>query len=200
MLVLIRHGQSTSNAEGLLLGRSDVPLTDLGRREARALRAVLGPVEQVVSSPLQRALDTAAELDLGLPVRADARWVEVDYGVHEGRPVDTVPHDVWHQWRTDPRYRPEGGETLAEVATRVAEACDELFARPGAGARLDDGDVVVVSHVSPIKAAVTWALGIDQPVATRLHLSTGSVTRVGWGARGPVLETFNEVPVRRRGA
>ncbi len=194
VLVLIRHGESTANAAGLLLGRSDVELTSRGRLQARAAGALLELVCRTVSSPLRRALDTAAELDLGRPVMVDERWVEVDYGVLEGRPVGEVPADVWHRWRTDTGFRPEGGESLAEVSARVGEACAELFAEPGEGARSESGDVVVVSHVSPIKAAVAWALGARGPVAARMHLSTGSVTRIRWGGAGPVLVTYNEVP------
>ena len=72
-----------------------------------------------------------------------------------------------------------------------ATPATELFARPGSGARAD-GDVVVVSHVSPIKAAVAWALGAGDDVAWRLHLSTASLTRVAWGVDGPVLHSFND--------
>jgi broad specificity phosphatase PhoE len=133
-------------------------------------------------------------LGLAMPVEVDDRWVEVDYGEHEGRVLGDVPAEVWRRWRTDPNYRPEGGESLAEVGERVRAACEELFAAPGVGARSEDGDVVVVSHVSPIKSAVAWALGAGDELAWRLHLSTGSITRVGWGAEGPVVHTFNWVP------
>ena len=194
MLVLIRHGESTANAAGLLLGRTDAPLTELGRIQAQALGALLGPVGLARSSPLRRALDTAAELDLQRAVVVDERWVEVDYGELEGLPIGEVPAGVWQRWRVDTDFRPEGGESLAEVSARVADACTELFARPGEGARSDGADVVVVSHVSPIKAAVAWALGIDGPVASHLHLSTGSVTRIRWGDDGPVLVTYNQLP------
>ncbi|MHB8219483.1 MAG: histidine phosphatase family protein [Acidimicrobiales bacterium] len=195
MLVLVRHGEATANASGLLLGRTDVPLTSVGRRQAAALAPDLGPVGRLVSSPLRRALDTAAALRIGgLPVEVDDRWVEVDYGEHEGRPLGDVPADVWRRWRSDPGYRPAGGESLEEVGERVRTACEELFAAPGAGARADDGDVVVVSHVSPIKAAVAWALGTGDGLDWRLRLSTGSVTRIGWGADAPVLHCFNWVP------
>jgi len=71
---------------------------------------------------------------------------------------------------------------------------EELFAVRGEGARSREGDVVVVSHVSPIKAAVAWALGADELVAWRLRLSTGSVTRIDLGPHGPQLVSFNEVP------
>jgi probable phosphoglycerate mutase len=194
VLVLVRHGEATANAAGLLLGRSDVPLTDRGRAQAAALAPHVGTVVGLVSSPLRRALDTAAALGCVPPVEVDARWVEVDYGEHEGRALDDVPAEVWQRWRHDAGYRPPGGESLAGVGERVRAACEELFGMPGAGARSEEGDMVVVSHVSPIKAAVAWALGCGDELAWRLHLSTGSVTRIGWGAAGPVLHLFNWEP------
>ena len=193
MLLLIRHGESTANAAGLLLGRSDVELTALGRAQAAALGSRLGVVDALVSSPLRRALDTAALLGCAVRADVDERWVEIDYGEYEGRPLGDVPVDVWRLWRSDPTYRPAGGESLAEVSVRVADACHELFAVPGRGARNEDGDVVVVSHVSPIKAAVAWALHAEPDLAWRLQLGTGSLTRIGWGTTGPVLRGFNEL-------
>ena len=85
---------------------------------------------------------------------------------------------------------------------RIAAACEELFAADGAGARRPDGDVVVVSHVTPIKAAVAWALGTAD-LYWRLHLRTASVTRIGWNRDAPILHGFNEValaPRQRRSA
>jgi len=193
MLVLVRHGEATANASGLLLGRTDAPLTALGRRQAAALARHLGPVIRLVSSPLSRARDTAEALGLEVPVEVDERWVEVDYGEHEGRPLGDVPAEVWRRWRSDPGYRPAGGESLGAVAERVREACVELFAEPGRGARAHDGDVVVVSHVSPIKAAVAWALGTQGGLDWRLRLSTGSISTIEWGTDGPVLHGFNRV-------
>jgi len=195
VLVLLRHGESTANAAGLLLGRTDTSLTEKGQRQAVALRALLGPVVRLVSSPLARARTSAAALGLDLPVEIDDRWIEVDYGEHEGRPLGEVPAEVWQRWRSDPTFRPEGGETLAEVGQRVASACEELFATDGTGARDPAGDVVVVSHVSPIKAAVGWALGLGDGLAWRLFLSTGSLTRIGWGFAGPILHAYNAQPV-----
>jgi probable phosphoglycerate mutase len=195
VLVLLRHGESTANAAGVLLGRTDAPLTQRGARQAAALAGLLGPVTRLVSSPLARARDTADALGLGRPVEIDRRWIEVDYGEHEGRPLGDVPAEVWQRWRSDPTFRPEGGETLAEVGQRVASACAQLFAADGSGARDPAGDVVVVSHVSPIKAAVGWAVGAGDGAAWRLYLSTGSLTRIGWGSAGPLLHTYNAQPV-----
>jgi broad specificity phosphatase PhoE len=197
VLTLVRHGESSANAEGLLLGRTDAPLTEKGWRQAAALGAIVGPATRLVSSPLARARDTASALGLSLEVEIDPRWIEVDYGEHEGRPLSDVPAEIWRRWRSDITYRPAGGESLADVAERVGRACEELFATDGQGARDPAGDVVVVSHVSPIKAAVAWALGVDQSVVWRLHLLTGSLTRVGWGPFGAVLHTYDAVPPGR---
>jgi len=145
---------------------------------------------RLISSPLGRARETADALGLDLPVEVDLRWTEVDYGELEGEALAAVPAETWRQWRSDPGFRPPGGETMAEVGSRVRAACAELFATPGSGARAA-GDVVVVSHVSPIKAAVAWALGGGDDLTWRLHLSTASMTRVAWGADGPVLRSFN---------
>jgi broad specificity phosphatase PhoE len=193
VLILVRHGQSVANAQGLLLGRSDVELTEAGREQARCARALLTePVAEVRTSPLRRARDTAALLDLGPTPVVDDRWIEVDYGEFECQPLGDIPAGVWQRWREDVEFRPAGGETLAEVDARVSATCAELFAQDGAGARRADGDVVVVSHVTPIKAAVAWALG-TWDLYWRLYLRTASVTRIGWNRDAPILHGFNEV-------
>lgn len=184
MLILVRHGQTVNNAEGRLLGRADPPLTELGRRQAATLAAAVGHVDRVVSSPLARARETAAVF--GGSVEIDERWVEIDYGDYDGRPLADVPAELWQRWRTDIAFTPPNGESLAAVGERVRAACDELMAE----AR--DRHVVVVSHVSPIKAAVAWALGVGDEVAWRLFLDVASVSRVGVGPQGPVLRTYND--------
>jgi broad specificity phosphatase PhoE len=199
VLILVRHGESTANALGLLLGRTDAPLTEVGRAQAVAARRQLpDTVGRVISSPLQRARDTASLLDLGCPIEIDDRWIEVDYGEHEGKALRDVPADIWSEWRQNPAFAPAGGESLAQVNERVAAVCQELFAESGKRAR-GESDIVVVSHVSPIKAAVAWALGAQgddaASLAWRLHLSTGSVSRVAYANGVPVLETFNSVPI-----
>jgi broad specificity phosphatase PhoE len=195
MLILVRHGESTANADGRLLGRLDAPLTPRGLAQARALAPYVAGATRLISSPLGRATGTAAALGTGLPVEVDERWIEVDYGELDGTRLDDVPPDVWTTWRSDPAYAPPGGESLAATGTRVRAACEELFAEDGAGARSAEGHVVVVSHVSPIKAAVCWALGLGDAGTWRLYLGTGSVTRVSWGGAGPILSAYNLVPL-----
>lgn len=185
MLYVVRHGQTAANAAGQLLGRADVPLTDLGRKQAEALAAALGPVDRVISSPLQRARDTAAAF--GRPVEVDERWAELDYGVYDERPLADVPAEMWQKWRGDAEYAPPEGESLASVGRRVRGACGDLA--PAAV----EADVVVVSHVSPIKAAVAWALDVGDQVTWRMFVAVASITRIAVTERGPVLRSFNEV-------
>jgi len=76
VLVIVRHGRTDHNAAGLLLGRLDPPLDPLGRDQAAALAAALGPVDRVIASPLRRATETASAF--GRPIEIDERWIEVD--------------------------------------------------------------------------------------------------------------------------
>lgn len=186
MIVLVRHGQTSANAAGLLLGRSDPALTDLGRRQARALGSAVAGASRLVTSPLARARQTAEALGLAAEVEVDDRWVEVDYGVFEGQPLGQVPAEVWQRWRADPTWQPPRGESLASVGRRVARACEDLAAAAAVS------DVVVVSHVSPIKAAVAWALGVGDEVAWRMFLDVAAISRIGLGARGPTLRGYND--------
>ncbi len=196
MLVLVRHGEAAANAARVLLGRVDSPLTDRGRAQAAALAPALGNVGRLIASPLARARETAAALGSGLSVEVDDRWVEVDYGEYEGRPLSSVESSAWERWRSDPASPWPGGESLADVGRRVRQSCEELFALEGTGARAD-ADVVVVSHVSPIKAAVAWALGTGDEVVWHLYLATASLTRVAWGIDAPVLRSYNETAQAR---
>ena len=185
MLFVVRHGQTAANAAGQLLGRADVPLTDIGRQQAKALAAALGPVDRVISSPLQRARDTAAAF--GRAVEVDERWTELDYGDYDERPLGDVPAEMWQTWRGDAEFAPPGGESLASVGRRVRAACDDLVV---AGA---EADVVVVTHVSPIKAAVAWTLEVGDDVTWRMFVALASITRIALTDRGPILRSFNEV-------
>ena len=187
MLILVRHGQTAANRSRLLLGRSDVPLTDLGRAQAAAATEAVrtsANIVAIVASPLIRARETAACFDL--PIEIDERWTEIDYGGFEGRPLADVPASLWAQWRADPEFAPDGGESLAACGRRVREACEELRARAAAG------DVVVVSHVSPIKAAVAWALGAGDEAVWRMHCDVASISRIAVAGSTPVLHSYNE--------
>lgn len=182
-LTLLRHGRTVANAGGLLQGRVDNPLDEVGERQAAAAAAAIGSVDRVIASPLVRAQQTAAAF--GTDVETDERWIELDYGEWDGRPVRDVPPETWSRWRTDLSLRPPGGETLEELGDRVRGALIEL-------ADSGSGHIVVVSHVSPIKAAVAWGLGVGDEVTWRTRLTTGSYSQLDLG--GPSLTSFNVVP------
>jgi alpha-ribazole phosphatase len=185
VLILVRHGRTAANAAGLLQGRNDHPLDELGTQQALAIGASLGHVERVITSPLRRAVDTARAIGPNLVV--DDAWVELDYGVFDGRGHGDVAVDVWDNWRADPHFAPPGGESLAALDMRVVAALDAL-----SGDAIDR-DVVVVSHVSPIKAAIAWAVGSSAgTISWRCHLDVASICRIRVTPRGPVLVSFNE--------
>ena len=184
MLILARHGETPANAQRLMVGSIDPPLTDRGHRQASAIAASLPVGAVVVSSPLGRARETAGAY--GVP-EVDERWREVDYGELDGRPSAETWLPLWEQWQADPEYAPPGGESLAAVGRRVRAACDDLCERAAAG------DVVVFTHVGPIKAAVAWALHVGDDVARHMFVELASVSRVAVTEHGPQLHSFNEV-------
>ncbi len=197
MLVLVRHGQSQANSAGLLVGRSDSPLTELGRRQALALAEALvsggTTSRRMLTSPLRRATETASVIAAACggasvtELAIDARFVELDYGDLDETAPSQLPAGTWERWCADTSWRPPGGETLLEVSARVTAACEELSEEAAAG------DVLIVSHVSPIKAAVAWSLGAGPELSWRLRLGVASITRIATGGeRGPHLVSFNE--------
>jgi len=184
MLIVVRHGRTAANAAGQLLGRRDVPLDATGRVQAHALAAAVGRVDLVITSPLQRARETAEAF--GQPVHVDDRWLELDYGLWDGVANKDVPAEMWANWRTDLDFAPPSGESLRSVGQRVREACAEIAV---AAARRD---VVVVTHVSPIKAAFGWALGVGDEVSWRCFVAPASIMRIGVGPNGASLRSFND--------
>lgn len=189
-IILVRHGRTALNAQGRMQGRLDEPLDEVGLRQAAALgtylSAELGSDDLIVSSPLQRAQRTAAAIANGREVRVDERWIELAYGEFDGRLQSDIPADTWNRWRSDDTFAPPGGESLVEVAMRVVDAC-EHWRREAAGRR-----VVIVSHVSPIKAAIVWALGADTSLSWRMRLDTAAVSRLAVTADSTSLTSFNE--------
>ena len=184
MLILVRHGRTAANASGLLLGRADPPLDDLGLAQATGIATELGPVARVVTSPLARTRSTAEAL--GAPITVDERWLELDYGDWDQRPLRDVSPGEWATWMADPTFAPPGGESLEDLGRRVRAACDDLAEEAA------ERDVVVVSHVSPIKAAVAWALDSGDDVTWHLFLAPASITRISTAGGRRVLQAFNQ--------
>ena len=186
MIHLVRHGRTEANAGGRLQGRLDLPIDELGRTQAAALVAALPRVDRVISSPSLRACQTAAVL--GLDLEIDERWLEMDYGEFDGVVMAELPPDLFRRWMTDADFAPAGGESLRTLGARVHDACEELLE----AAR--DKEIVVVTHATPIKAAMAWALGVDVSIVWRSHVDPASITSVMVRGHGPALASFNVVP------
>jgi probable phosphoglycerate mutase len=188
MILMVRHGETAANRDRLALGRADPELTERGRTQAAAVAARLGStsVATVFSSPLGRARETAALIAevAGTAVVVDERLIELDYGARDGSSFADLPADQLARWRTDPTFAPPGGESLRAVAARVGAFCTE---------HLDGPTVVAVSHVSPIKAAVTWALGADEGLAWRMFLDLASITRIAGRNGQATLIGYNDI-------
>jgi len=194
VLILVRHGRTAANAEGRLQGRLDLELDEVGSLQATAVAELVlstTAVDVVLSSPLKRATQTAERF--GMPYEVDERWIELAYGEWEGMTHSAVPSEAWARWKENPGYVPEGGESLSALDERVREACVDI------AEQASRSNVVVVSHVSPMKSAVAWALGVDIGISWNCHLDHASVCRISFQGTRPVLETFNETAKLVRG-
>jgi len=185
MLIIARHGRTLANASGELLGRRDPGLDDTGRQQAAAIGRALAGVDRVISSPLQRCQQTAEAI--GQPIEIDERFIELDYGELEGTPVVDVSASTWAAWRADIGWSAPGGESLNDLAARVWPALSDLLDEA------TERDIVVVSHVSPIKAAIAWALGAGIETQWRCFVQQASISRIGVRVGVPSLHSFNEV-------
>ncbi|WAC93542.1 bifunctional RNase H/acid phosphatase [Mycobacterium sp. Aquia_213] len=177
-LLLLRHGQTALSVQRRYSGRGNPELTDLGRQQAQAAARYLaerGGIAAVVSSPLQRAYDTAtaAAKALGLDVTVDDDLIETDFGGWEGLTFTEAAErdpDLHTRWLRDTSTEPPGGESFDAALERVCQARERLIASyPGA-------TVLVVSHVTPIKMLLRLALDAGPGILYRLHLDLASLS------------------------
>ncbi|MCI3948385.1 MAG: Phosphoglycerate mutase [Acidimicrobiales bacterium] len=168
-VVLIRHGETTWSRSGQHTGRTDLPLTERGRRQAEALGAAMAaiPVARILTSPLQRATETCRLAGLtGTEVDDLVEW---DYGVYEGRTTAEIREEVpgWTVWDGPV---PEG-ERLDEVAARA----DRVIARIEAAGE----DVAVVSHGHFLRVLAARWLELPPIEGRRLLLDTATLCLLG---------------------
>ena len=170
-LTLVRHGQTASSARHAYSGRSDIPLTQSGREQARAAAGQLADagVDAVISSPLIRAHDTAQAIAeaTGAPLTVDERLTEVDYGPFEGLDRAGAREqvgDAFEAWRADAFGAPVPGmEPLAEALERARAATADALAA--------HRHPVIVGHQGILRIVLV-ALGQIAPgdyFGTRLH-------------------------------
>lgn len=197
-ILLVRHGQSTYNVENRLPGQlPGIPLTDLGRRQAqRAAVALSGlPLGAVISSPLERARETATQIarGWGLEVRLDARLMDTNVGRWSGQVLAEIDKNdpAWKEFVAHPSQPPEGVEGFNEVTARVVAAIEDIRRDPTLGEY-----IVVVAHADVIKLIVAHYTGVAVDRAPFLHVDNASITALGFeGERAPVLLTLNWTPL-----
>ena len=183
-LYLARHGESTGNAEKLIFGQYDCPLTETGRMQARTLGQSLGdaPVERIVASPLRRALETARIACPNRPIETDARLMEQSMGRWEGLTEAEVLTDNPSLWQamlsdwTDDRAAPPGGESYAQLLTRVSSALDEIIFR--------GKDTLIVTHAGVLAALHELLLKTPRKECAHVHFPCAQAIVVEIGENG----------------
>lgn len=182
---LVRHGETEWARLGRHTGRTDIPLTDVGRDQAIALgRRLAGlPFGPVLTSPLSRAAQTARLA--GFPAaEQDPDLAEWDYGDLEGRTSADIRAEFpgWTIW-TGPW---PGAETIDEVAARV----DRVLVR--CRASTDDRDALLFAHGHLLRILAARWVGQPATGGSMFSLGTATVGILGWDHRTPVVETWND--------
>lgn len=183
-LFLVRHGETEWSASGRHTGRTDLPLTEAGIRQAELLATRLAKEQfaAVFTSPLVRARETCriVGLDRAAVVLDDLR--EWDYGVYEGRTSDDIRADEpgWTVWAAEIR----GGESVEDVGRRVDRVIERALAV--------EGDVALFGHGHCLRILAARWIGLAPPGGALLELSTATLSRLGWERERRVVELWND--------
>jgi broad specificity phosphatase PhoE len=194
VLFLARHGQVDPSWQGRWLGRTDVPLSEAGEREADDLATFMLrrriSVHRIYSSPRRRAFDTACRVgeSLQAPVAVAEALDEMDLGSVEGRrPEDLhgAEREAWRYYLEDIYLHPvPGGEAFRQLEARVLRFARQIEA--------DGKDALLVTHTGPLLALACHALGLDPRLRPRLTIETGSLSAIT--LTPPAVLLLNEKP------
>jgi len=192
--LLLRHGQTVLSIDKRFSGRGDQELTELGRTQAAAaaVRLAGSGATAVVASPLRRAQETAAltAAALRVDVLTEPGLAETDFGDWEGYTFSEVrakwPREL-EAWLASTAVAPPYGESFDDTAIRVRQARDRVLREHGGRT------VVLVSHVTPIKTLLRFALDAPPSALYRMHLDLACLSEVQWYADGPaVVRSLND--------
>lgn len=196
LLLLIRHGENDYSKTGRFAGRlAGVHLNERGQKQAQDLADSLVqiPLKAIYSSPLERAMETAAPIAQArkLEVHPDPGLLESDIGGWEGLSVRRAAlTKVWRVVQFAPsRAGHPGGETFQQIQTRVVTALDAICKR-----HKPRDLIACVFHADPIKLAVAHYIGLPLDHFQRLACDTGSVTLINVHEMGAFLIWLNRRP------
>lgn len=180
---LVRHGETAWSLSGQHTGITDIALTENGRRVAERLVPVLARerFSLVLSSPRQRALQTARIAGLGDALEIDPDLAEWSYGEYEGLTTAQIRERV-PGWTVFTHPCP-GGETAAEVAARA----DRVLAR----ARAAGGPVALFSHGHMGRVLAARWLALPPEDGRHFLLGTATLNVLGWERATPAIEIWN---------
>ncbi len=192
--ILVRHGQTDWNQVERFRGRSDIPLNDVGREQARRVANHLAsePISTVYAGPLRRTMATAAPLAEArrLPVQATDALIDIDFGaLHGMTPEEAYARfpEVVAGWMARPAsVHFPGGESLADVRARVSLGLRDLAQRHAGET------VVLVTHKIAGKVILCEVLGLPDDAIWRVELDNASISRFEYGDGGWVVQTIND--------
>lgn len=185
LVMLVRHGQTTYNMEQRLPGQlPGIALTEEGRRQAHQAAVALSavPVSAVISSPLERARDTAEIVarGWGLTVRQDPRLMDTDVARWAGKKIDEVAKTdpAWKAYLDNPMEPPEGVESFTSVQQRAVTVVEDVLRDPSFG-----NYVVLVAHADVVKLIVAHYTNVPLTGARYLSISNASLSALAFSER-----------------
>lgn len=183
-IVLVRHGETEWTLSGQHTGRTDVPLTEHGREQARRLASRLAkrPFDLILTSPLSRASETCRLA--GFESRAETRdeLLEWDYGAYEGKRTIDIrkAHPRWTLWADGVPH----GETAEEVAARVDRLLVEL--------RAADGDALLFGHGHVLRVLAARWLGLSPEAGRFFALDPATLSVLGYERETSIVLGWNQ--------
>jgi broad specificity phosphatase PhoE len=180
---LVRHAETAWSRDRKHTGRTDVPLTDEGRRAAERLRDVLASrtFALVLSSPLSRAWETAQLAGIGEHAQPRDELLEWDYGDYEGRTTKEIraARPDWYLWRDGC----PGGEQAADVGRRVDRVIADLVGL--------EQDAALFAHGHVLRVLTARWVGLDPESGALFALDTGTISVLGYERETRVVRRWN---------
>ncbi|MGP8432775.1 histidine phosphatase family protein [Paraburkholderia fungorum] len=180
---LVRHGDTDWSLSGQHTGRTDVPLTERGREQARTLAALLASrdFERVLTSPMSRARQTSELAGFGDKAHVEQQLREWDYGIYEGRSTAEIQREMpgWSVWTSEV---PEG-ENLRRVTTRAQGIIQKLLSEPGR--------VLLFSHAHFSRALASCWVSDTSALGQHLMFDTAAVSILGFDRGTRVIRKWN---------